>query len=502
MEQQPVGADNILSGSERAQGLTLDGTAEPGARVFITINGSERPAITADAQGNWSLALTPADLPTGQAADALTFSAYSIDTAGNRSDTVTRSFAVDTVAQDFGFATPDVTGTIQDGPRDAQVLNATERSEGLVVQGTVEPGSSVTLQLGTWSTTIPGSATQGGTWTYRIPESALPSGANSSATITATATDALGNTSAPLSQTVAIDTQVTDFTSSQIRLGTGTDSVLNSIEHEAGLPVSGRAEAGSSIRVTIGTTTHDAIADAMGNWSVNFASSELPTGERSGIPVSVTATDTAGNVSGPHILTFDVDTVGPATPQVIETQDIAGVMRGISTIASPDTYSFHRVDATGAPVALTSSETYDAQYGEDVFRFQNATVPDGSYLVINTRDGAGNEANTLFIKNTATGVTVDLSRDGLDAFDFTAIDLTRAPDARLTISEAQLHDLTGPDQTLLIKGESTDQVTLTGVTQVRQDVDLHGDGRRFDIYSLGNNGATVILEDDLSRTVV
>jgi hypothetical protein len=63
-----------------------------------------------------------------------------------------------------------------------------------------------------------------------------------------------------------------------------------------------------------------------------------------------------------------------------------------------------------------------------------------------------------------------------------------------------LRDLTGPDQTLTIKGETTDQVTLTGVTNVRENVDLPTG--RFDIYTLGNNGATVILEDDVSRTVV
>ena len=67
-------------------------------------------------------------------------------------------------------------------------------------------------------------------------------------------------------------------------------------------------------------------------------------------------------------------------------------------------------------------------------------------------------------------------------------------------AEAQLRDLTGPDQTLIIKGETTDQVTLTGVTNVRENVDLPSG--RFDIYTLGNNGATVILEDDVSRTVV
>jgi hypothetical protein len=95
---------------------------------------------------------------------------------------------------------------------------------------------------------------------------------------------------------------------------------------------------------------------------------------------------------------------------------------------------------------------------------------------------------------------VDLTRQGLENFDLSAIDLTRAPDARLTINAQQLESLTGPDQRLIVKGESTDQVTLRNVTNVQDDVVING--QRYDIYTLGNNGAQVLLEDDVSRTVI
>ena len=240
------------------------------------------------------------------------------------------------------------------------------------------------------------------------------------------------------------------------------------------------------------------MAGSDGRWSVAFTSAQLPDDELRGVTATVTATDPAGN-SSTHVATFDIDTIAPNTPTVIEAQDVAGALRGLTTVATTDIYTFHRIDATGAPILLTTTKEYDPQYREDEFRFQNTTVPDGSYLVINTADAAGNDANTLFIKNTETGVDVVLSRQGLQNFDLSAIDLTRAPDAQLTISESQLLQLTGPDQTLLIKGESTDRVTLQGVTGVRDDVTING--AVYDIYTLGSHGATVLLEDDVTRVV-
>ena len=85
-------------------------------------------------------------------------------------------------------------------------------------------------------------------------------------------------------------------------------------------------------------------------------------------------------------------------------------------------------------------------------------------------------------------------------FDLAAIDLTRAPDARLTITEDQLLALTGPDKTLLIKGEDTDQVTIADVTQVQHNQVING--TLYDVYTLGTSGAQILLEDDVSRNTI
>jgi large repetitive protein len=513
VEQSPVGSDQILSGSEKFAGFTLDGTGEAGARIFLNLNGTNYgPALVGD-NGIWSFNFTSADLQGLTHGQQATITAYAIDAAGNRSTApdVTRTFTVDTQVGDFTFATPDLQlGATPDSPRDATVLNGTERSAGLPIQGTVEPGATVTIHVveTNRSYTIPADQTRGGTWTFTLPAEALPQGAAQTATIRATATDAQGNTTPlPLERGIAIDTVVANFNAADIRLGTGTDNILNAREHAVGLPVEGRAEAGATVTVTLRNPitnqvhTLTDVADGNGIWSVNFTSDQIPTGELNGnraVAVSVTATDTAGNVSETITRTFDVDTIAPNTPEVLRTEDFAGGYSAITTTNTNDTYRFHRVDSTGAATPILADESLTNR-GEDRFDFRT-DIPDGSYLVINTRDAAGNEANTLFIKNTATGVAVDLGRDGLESFDLSAIDLTRAPDARLSITEDQLRALTGPDQTLLIRGEVTDQITLSNVTNVQNNVTING--AVYDIYTLGSAGAQVLLEDDLTRTVI
>ena len=513
VEQNPVGSDQLLSGSEKAAGFTLDGTGEAGARIFLNLNGTDYgPAVVGD-NGIWSFNFTSADLQGLTHGQQATITAYAIDAAGNRSiaPDVTRTFTVDTQVGNFTFATPDLQlGATPDSARDATVLNSTERSAGLPIQGTVEPGATVTIHVveTNRSYTIPADQTRGGTWTFTLPAEALPQGAAQTATIRATATDAQGNTTPlPLERSIAIDTVVANFNGADIRLGTGTDNILNAREHAVGLPVEGRAEAGSTVTVSLRNPitnqvhTLTDVADDNGLWSVNFTANQIPTGERTGIPISVTATDTAGNVSGPFEKTFDVDTVAPSTPRVIAAEDVDGGYRGITTSGTTDVYTFSQVDATGRAQTVLATEQEGTRNGVREDRFDFATdIPDGSYLVINTRDAAGNEANTLFIKNTSTGVEVNLDRQGLEAFDFSAIDLTRAPNARLTITADQLESLTGPDQALIIKGDGNDTVTLRDVNgqPVRETIN----GQAYDIYTLGDSGARILLEDDVHRLVI
>ena len=63
-------------------------------------------------------------------------------------------------------------------------------------------------------------------------------------------------------------------------------------------------------------------------------------------------------------------------------------------------------------------------------------MPDGSYLVINDTDAAGNQQSTLYLRSTTGETTVDLSRaDGITevrflSFNGAVVELYSPPDLR------------------------------------------------------------------------
>lgn len=475
-----AGGDNTVSGAERGTGLVLTGRAEPGASVAVTFEGVTR-TVTASQSGTWSASYAPSEIRQGTY--PTTVSVVSTDAAGNTAS-ATHGLNVDTEVQNFrrvGLST---------GADD--VLNAVEAAQGLTVTGTVEPGSSVMVRFGSGAQRAATVAADG-SWTITVPAGEIPSGENN-VTLTATATDRVGNTST-ITESVRVDTIVTPFS----RTGgpIGGDGVLNAVEVQAGLPLGGTAEPGSTVQVRLSNgSVRTATTGTDGAWSVNFAAADLPRGEVN-VTATITATDRAGNVATLSEA-FRVDTVAPGSPDVVSFSRDANGLRAIGTEATADAYSFTRIDAAGNAAQVNATRTDDTVFNETNFRFAS-TVPDGSYLVINTADAAGNQSSTLLIVDNTNAPTVNLGRAGLTNFDFTAIDLTFAPDARMTITEAQLRDLTGPDNRLIVKGGADDTVTLQNAAATGQFETI--DGQRYAVFSLGTGGATVLLDDDI-RTVL
>ncbi|MFE8045399.1 Ig-like domain-containing protein, partial [Brenneria goodwinii] len=137
-------------------------------------------------------------------------------------------------------------------------------------------------------------AAANGTWSITLPE-ALTAGEQ----LTATATDEAGNVSAPVTVT-APDTSIPD---------TSAPDAPVAVISEDGLTVSGTAEPGSTVTVTLpDSTALTATADAFGVYSIEL-SSALTNGEA----VTVTATDAAGNVSAPTTATAP-DLTAPSAP--------------------------------------------------------------------------------------------------------------------------------------------------------------------------------------------
>ena len=469
-----VGGDNIVSGAEAARGIALTGTAEAGASVAVTFEGVTR-TVTAGQNGTWTANFASSEVRGGTYASTVTVTAT--DAAGNTA-MASHGITVDTEVKPF-------TRTAMSAGTD-NVVNAVEAAAGLTVSGSVEAGSSVQVKFGN-GTSRAAVVDANGNWSLTIPAGDIPAGENR-VTMTAVATDRVGNTSS-LTEQVAVDTIVRNFA----RTG-GTisgDGYVNAEEASRGITFTGTSEPNSKMVVTLASgAVVNTTTGADGLWTATFASADIPRGT-SNSSVTVQATDRAGNVAT-LTDTFAIDTVAPGAPEVTGVnKSTMGTLRGIYTEETADSYAFHEIKANGTTVSV--GETHSTAAGETEFAFARG-VPDGSYLVVNTQDAAHNESSTLLIVNNTNAPIVDLNRAGLAMFDLSAIDLTVAPQAQLSITEAQLKAITGPDHSLIIKGGADDVVTLVGGVATGTTKDINGE--HYKLYTLGT-GASVLVDDDI-----
>ncbi len=471
-----AGGDDVISGAEAraVSGINLTGTSEAGAKVSVTFDGKTRDVV-ADANGNWTAHYASNEVRSGTYTSNVTVRA--VDAAGNV-ETASRTINVDTEVKPFERATLS-TGS-------DTILNAAEAANGLTVTGKVEPGSSVVVKFGN-GISHEAVVSANGNWTLKIPSSEIPSGENS-VKLTAVATDRYGNTSS-ISEQVVVDTIVNQ----NIRTGgaIGGDGIINASEAAQGMTFTGTAEAGSAMVIRLSNGKEMlTTAGADGSWSVHFGSADIPRGNVNA-SVTIQATDLAGNVDK---ITdkFVIDTVAPDAPEVTGVnKSTTGSLRGIYTEETTDSYAFHEVKANGT--TATVGESHSNAGGETEFSFTRG-VPDGSYLVVNTQDAAHNESSTLLIVNNTNAPIVDLNRAGLASFDLSAIDLTVAPQAHLSITEAQLKAITGPDHSLIIKGGADDMVSLIGGIDTGTAKVING--HSYSLYTLGT-GASVLVDDDI-----
>ena len=473
MGTQSVG--DVENAAEYEDGVTIEGSGEPGASIVVVVGGATQ-TTTVSEQGAWAVTFSQTEVAAGEYQVPVQITAT--DALGNAT-VLNDVLAIDTVPHPvtFNAVSPD------------NVVNFTETQAGLVITGTSTAGAVLTVTLQGASQTV--TAAEDGTWSATYP-TGIMTGGEYSASVTATTTDAAGNTSTT-THNFLVDTFVRDFAATGGQIG--GDGVVNAAEAAAGITLTGTVEPGSTMVVRLsGGAEHTVTASADGTWSATFASSEIPRGEL-GQTVTVTATDVVGNTATIS-RAFEIDTLAPGAPDVVSFGRDSSGLRNIGTVATDDTYTFSQIDASGTTKSVPTIRTDDMIYDETNFRFPS-TVPDGSYLVINTADTAGNESSTLLIVNNTNAPEVDLSRAGLSAFDFTAIDLTFAPDADLSISAEQLQSLTGPDRQLTVKGDTDDAVTLVGGTDTGTTQTI--DGEAYRLYTLGT-GASVLIDDDILIT--
>ncbi|MBG4945701.1 BapA prefix-like domain-containing protein [Pseudomonas aeruginosa] len=307
-----------------SNGTTISGTAEAGAKVILTDgNGNPIGETTADGSGNWSFT------PGTPLANGTVVNAVAQDPAGNTGPQ--GSTTVDAVAPNTPVVNP---------------------SNGNLLNGTAEPGSTVTLTDGNGNPIGQTTADGSGNWSF-TPGSQLPNGT----VVNVTASDAAGNTSLPATTTV--------------------DSSLPSIpqvDPSNGSVISGTADAGNTIIITDGNGNPigQVTADGSGNWSFT-PGIPLP----DGTVVNVVARSPSNVDSAPAGIT--VDGVAPAAPVIDPSNGsvIAGTAEAGATVIL--------TDGGGNPIGQATAD------GSGNWTFTPSTpLANGTVINAVAQDPAGN----------------------------------------------------------------------------------------------------------------
>ncbi|MBG4867523.1 BapA prefix-like domain-containing protein [Pseudomonas aeruginosa] len=307
-----------------SNGTTISGTAEAGAKVILTDgNGNPIGETTADGSGNWTFT------PATPLANGTVVNAVAQDPAGNTGPQ--GSATVDAVAPNTPVVNP---------------------SNGNLLNGTAEPGSTVTLTDGNGNPIGQTTADGSGNWSF-TPGSQLPNGT----VVNVTASDAAGNTSLPATTTV--------------------DSSLPSIpqvDPSNGSVISGTADAGNTIIITDGNGNPigQVTADGSGNWSFT-PGIPLP----DGTVVNVVARSPSNVDSAPAVIT--VDGVAPAAPVIDPSNGsvIAGTAEAGATVIL--------TDGGGNPIGQATAD------GSGNWTFTPSTpLANGTVINAVAQDPAGN----------------------------------------------------------------------------------------------------------------
>ncbi|MER5028783.1 Ig-like domain-containing protein [Pantoea anthophila] len=274
-----AGGDGILNGAEVAAGVPVSGSgAAPGDVVSVTLNNLIYSA-TADAQGNWTVDLPAEDLLTLAEGSSYTLVVTLTDASGN---TVSQSqtLAVSTLSPDVSVNAPGGDG----------VLTSNELTQPLLISGTGTPGDRITVELNdkTYSALVD----DNGNWSAQVPVADLGTLTSQTYPVTVTVTDPAGNSSVE-NTSLRVATAVPALTLDAI----SDDGVINVIDAQQPLIVSGSGDAGDTISVTLNNQTYTAIVAEGGRWSVTIPVSDLAAVPDGTQPLAVVATDGDGNTT-------------------------------------------------------------------------------------------------------------------------------------------------------------------------------------------------------------
>ncbi|EES6917090.1 Ig-like domain-containing protein, partial [Escherichia coli] len=468
-----ISGDNILNADEKGQPLTISGGSTglaTGAQVTVTLNGHNYSATT-DASGNWTLTVPVSDLAAlGQA--NYTVSASATSAAGNTASSQANLLV------DSGL--PDVTINTVAGD---DIINAAEAGADQTISGVVTraaAGDTVTVTLGgnTYTATVQSNLS----WSVSVPTADLQALGNGDLTITASVTNANGNTGSG-TRDITIDANLPG-----LRVDTvAGDDIVNSIEHGQALVITGGSSglnAGAVLTVTINSVAYSATVQADGSWSVGIPAANVSAWPAGPLTVEVDGQSSANNpVSVSHPFTVDLTAVAISINTVASDDVINAAEKGTNLTLSGSTSGIE----SGQTVTVTfGGKTYTTTVAAN--GSWSTTVPAADLAALRDGDASAQVRVTNVNGNSATA-THEYS---VDSAAPTVTINTIASDNIINASEAAAG--------VTVSGTSTAQtgqtltVTLNGTnyqTTVQTDGSWSLTLPASDLTALANNGYTL-----------
>ncbi|ELW8651202.1 BapA prefix-like domain-containing protein [Salmonella enterica] len=493
---------------------TLSGIAEPGSTISINDNGFPVPTfppIVADADGKWSftpsLALADGDHvftatatndrgTSGQSASFTididtqppVLEGLAVSDVGDRLTGTTEAGSTvvikDSQGNTLGSGTAGDDGTFSIGISPAKIngetlsisvtdkaansgpvetLNAPDKTapaapdglivatDGLSVSGQAEAGATVTIRDS--SNTVLGSAVANGNGQFIVP---LNTAQTNGQALIATATDVAKNESAAAT-VIAPDS-------------TAPEMPKNVVISEDGASISGTAEPGSAITIATpdGTPLGSGKADGEGHFTL-----PLVPAQTNGEQVTVTATDSANNVSPPTTAQAP-DITAPDKP--IITQVLDDVESFTGPLVNGQTTNDNRPTLSGTAEAGARVEIFDNGVSLGLATLQ----PNGGWTFTPSQN-LGEGAHQL------TVIATDAKGNASPAASFDLVVDTQSPQQPvITFITDDAPGILGSVAHLGLTNDSTP--TINGTGEPGSTVHLYQNGARIADIIVGNSG--------------
>ncbi|WP_320711456.1 Ig-like domain-containing protein [Enterobacter asburiae] len=416
-----LAADDVINATEKGEDLLLSGTSNQpeGTSITVNLNGINYTATT-DASGSWSVTV-PASAVSALGEAHYTVTASVTDSVGNSAST-SHDVLVDS-------SLPVVTINTLAGDN---IVNAAEVAAGQTLTGKVTnaaSGDTVTIILGgqTYTATVQGDLT----WSLPLSESQLTALGNGDLTVSASVTNAHGNTGSS-SLDFSIDAQLPG-----LRIDTvAGDDVINVIEHAQNLIVSGTSTdlaAGSTVTLTINGKTYSATVLADGTWQAAVPAADVSQWADGSLDIKASAQDASGNpVTIGTVVDVDLAPVAITISSVTDDNVLNAAEKGQDLVLSGTTSNVEAgqtVTITFAGKTYTTTVDANGDWTWTVPAADLSGLKDGDasvqVTVTNVNGNAASSAQEFSVDTTAPTVTINtISSDNMLNAAEAAQDLT------------------------------------------------------------------------------